>query len=77
MMPVLPLVSSFHLGVYLWVCMRISIAHARSSLRRAEVGIGSLGAIVSSVCEPSCGCWGMNSNPLEEQDALLIPEPFL
>jgi hypothetical protein len=27
--------------------------------------------------EPSCGCWELNSWPLEKQSALLIPEPSL
>ena len=26
-------------------------------------------------CEPPCGCWGLNSGPLEEQPVLLTPEP--
>jgi hypothetical protein len=26
-------------------------------------------------CEPSCGCWDLNSGPSEEQSVLLPPEP--
>jgi hypothetical protein len=26
-------------------------------------------------CEPSCGCWKLNSEPLEEQAVLVIAEP--
>jgi hypothetical protein len=26
-------------------------------------------------CEPSCGCWDLNSGPLEEQSVLLLAEP--
>ena len=26
-------------------------------------------------CEPPCGCWDLNSGPLEEQSVLLIAEP--
>jgi hypothetical protein len=26
-------------------------------------------------CEPSCGCWDLNSGPLEEQSTLLTAEP--
>jgi hypothetical protein len=26
-------------------------------------------------CEPPCGCWDLNSGPLEEQSALLTTEP--
>ena len=27
-------------------------------------------------CEPSCGCWDLNSGPLAEQSVLLTAEPF-
>jgi hypothetical protein len=26
-------------------------------------------------CEPPCGCWDLNSGPLEEQSVLLTAEP--
>uniref|UniRef100_A0A8I5ZQ82 Uncharacterized protein n=1 Tax=Rattus norvegicus TaxID=10116 RepID=A0A8I5ZQ82_RAT len=28
-------------------------------------------------CEPPCGCWELNSGPLEEQTVLLTSEPSL
>jgi hypothetical protein len=28
-------------------------------------------------CEPPCGCWDLNSGPLEEQSMLLTAEPSL
>ena len=28
-------------------------------------------------CEPPCGCWELNSGPLEEQAMLLTSEPSL
>ena len=28
-------------------------------------------------CEPPCGCWELNSGPLEEQSMLLTSEPSL
>jgi hypothetical protein len=28
-------------------------------------------------CEPSCGCWELNSGPSEEQSVLLTSEPSL
>jgi hypothetical protein len=28
-------------------------------------------------CEPLCGCWELNSGPLEQQPALLTTEPSL
>ena len=30
---------------------------------------------VTDGCEPPCGCWDLNSGPLEEQLALLTTEP--
>jgi hypothetical protein len=32
---------------------------------------------VIDVCEPPCGCWELNSEPLEEQSVLLTAEPSL
>ena len=29
------------------------------------------------ICESSCGCWGFNPDPLEEQMVLLTAEPSL
>jgi hypothetical protein len=28
-------------------------------------------------CEPPCGCWDLNSGPLEEQSVLLPTEPAI
>jgi hypothetical protein len=28
-------------------------------------------------CEPPCGCWDLNSGPVEEQSVLLTTEPSL
>jgi hypothetical protein len=33
--------------------------------------------IVTDGCEPPCGCWELNSGPLEEQSVLLTAEPLL
>jgi hypothetical protein len=32
---------------------------------------------ITDGCEPPCGCWELNSGPLEEQLVLLITEPSL
>jgi hypothetical protein len=32
---------------------------------------------ITDGCEPSCGCWELNSGPLKEQSVLLTSEPFL
>jgi len=32
---------------------------------------------ITNDCEPPCGCWELNSGPLEEQSMLLTAEPSL
>ena len=32
---------------------------------------------ITDGCEPSCGCWELNSRPLEEQSVLLTTKPSL
>jgi hypothetical protein len=32
---------------------------------------------ITDGCEPPCGCWELNSGPLEEQSMLLTAEPSL
>jgi hypothetical protein len=32
---------------------------------------------ITDGCEPPCGCWEVNSGPLEEQPVLLTTEPSL
>jgi hypothetical protein len=32
---------------------------------------------ITDDCEPPCGCWELNSGPLEEQSDLLTTEPSL
>jgi hypothetical protein len=32
---------------------------------------------ITDACEPPCGCWDLNSGPLEEQSVLLTAEPSL
>ena len=33
--------------------------------------------LITDGCEPPCGCWELNSVPLEEQAVLLTSEPSL
>jgi hypothetical protein len=33
--------------------------------------------LITDDCEPLCGCWELNSGPLEEQSVVLITEPSL
>jgi hypothetical protein len=32
---------------------------------------------ITDACEPPCGCWKLNSGPLEEQSVLLTAEPSI
>jgi hypothetical protein len=32
---------------------------------------------ITDGCEPPCGCWDLNSEPLEEQSVLLTTQPSL
>jgi len=33
--------------------------------------------LITDGCQPPCGCWGLNSGPLEEQSVFLSTEPSL
>ena len=33
--------------------------------------------LITDGCEPPCGCWDLNSGPLEEQSVFLTTEPSL
>jgi hypothetical protein len=33
--------------------------------------------LVTDGCEPPCGCWELNSGPLEEESVLLTTKPSL
>ena len=33
--------------------------------------------LITDGCEPPCGCWELNTGPLEEQSVLLTSEPSL
>lgn len=46
-------------------------------LWRPEEPVGFPGTEVRGSCELLCGCWELNSGPLQEQCAFLTPEPFL
>lgn len=46
-------------------------------LQRPEEDIRSPGAGVVDGYEPSCGCWELNSGPLQEQQILLMTEQVL
>ena len=41
------------------------------------MGVRSPGTEVTDSCELPCGCWELNSGPLEEQSVCFSPEPSL
>jgi hypothetical protein len=52
--------------IYVWVYCSWLRTHQKRTLDPVTVG-----------CELPCGCWELNSGPLEEQSALLTIEPSL
>ena len=52
--------------LYMWVYC----SYLQTHQKRASESI-------TDGCEPSCGCWELNSGPLEEQSVLLRAEPSL
>ena len=59
------------LFVCLFVCLMYMSALSAHIPCMPEEGIRSDG------CEPPCGCWELNSGPLEEQPVLLTAKPSL
>jgi hypothetical protein len=51
--------------IYMNTLLLSSVTHQKSALDPIRDG-----------CEPPCGCWELNSGPLEEQ-SVLTPEPSL
>jgi hypothetical protein len=68
-----PLVDSFlsffFLKIYLCIMSALSACTPACQKRASDPIIDD--------CEPPCGCWEMNSGPLEEQSVFLITEPSL
>jgi len=63
--------------VYYYLKTFLPARHACLLPRDAEENAGSPGMAVIDGCEPPSGCWGSNSEPLEEQPVLLTTEPSL
>ena len=61
---------SFFISFFLWICMWVHCSCLQTHQKRAWDPI-------TDGCEPSCGCWELNSGPLEEQSVLLTTEPSL
>jgi hypothetical protein len=57
------------LFVCLFVCLFIICNSCLQTLQERESDL------VMDGCEPPCGCWDLNSGPLEGQSVLLTTEP--
>lgn len=68
----------FFLKVLL-LCVQVSCLHVYAPwcLKQPEASAVSSGAKVTASCEAPCGCWGLNSDPTQEQHVLLPTEPAL
>ena len=60
-------VQLFFFKIYLFIICKYTVAVFRHQKRASD--------LVTDGCEPPCGCWDLNSGPLEEQSALLTAEP--
>ena len=57
--------------IYVFIlCIWVHCSHLQTCQKRASDPI-------IDGCEPPCGCWDLNSRPLEEQSVLSTSEPFL
>jgi hypothetical protein len=58
----------FFLKIYLFIICKYTVAVFRRTRRGHQIS-------VTGGCEPPCGCWDLNSGPLEEQSGALTLEP--
>jgi hypothetical protein len=67
-------VCNFLKNIYLFIYLFIYLLYVstRSCLQTLQKKESDL---ITDSCEPPCGCWDLNSGPLEEQSALLNTEP--
>ena len=68
LIPVDPALSGLKIS-FIIIC-NYTVAVFRQHQKRAS-------DLITDGCEPPCGCWDLNSGPLEEQSVLLTPEPSL
>jgi len=64
-----PLWNIFH-DLFIYFMYMTTLSLLQTHQKRASDSI-------TDGCEPPCGCWELNSGPLEEQSVLLIAEPSL
>lgn len=62
--------KTWFLCVYVCICHMCALMHG---IQRKVSGSSELDLVMSQ----PCGCWDLNSGPLEEQQTLLTAKPFL
>ncbi|EDL33388.1 mCG1045525, partial [Mus musculus] len=63
--------KKIYLFIYLFIyCIQVHCCCLQTHQKRVSDPI-------TDGCELPCGCWELNSGPLEEQSVLLTAEPFL
>jgi hypothetical protein len=62
-------VLGFFFKIYLFYVSTLSLPSDTHQKRASD--------LITDGCEPPCGCWELNSGPLEEQSVLLTAEPSL
>lgn len=63
--------------VYVCACMRLWTLHVCRSTQRPEKSFVPLGLELQAVVRPSCRCWELNPNSLQEHAMLITIEPSL
>jgi hypothetical protein len=67
---VLSTLSSFFFLRFIYYYIQVHCSYLQMHQKRAL-------DLIMDGCEPPCGCWDLNSGPLEEQSVLLTTEPSL
>jgi hypothetical protein len=65
------LVFFFFKDLFIVIC-KYTVAVFRQTREQRRVS-----DLITDGCEPPCGCWDLNSGPLEKQSVLLTAEPSL
>jgi hypothetical protein len=63
--------SLFKISIYLFYVREYIHGHCLQTHQKRAMDP------ITDGCEPPCGCWDLNSGPLEEQPVLLAAEPSL
>jgi hypothetical protein len=62
--------------ICIWICTHTH-THTHTHCSHLQTHQKRASDPITDGCEPPCGCWDLNSEPLEEQSVLLTAEPSL